>query len=88
MDAKVTSKGQITVPKSVRERLNVGPGDYVLFREQPDGTFIVEAASTDIMTLAGTVRSTVKGVTIENMAAAVSDEAIARATPSKRRRRK
>jgi len=29
--ARMTSKGQITVPKEVRERLRVGPGDALEF---------------------------------------------------------
>ena len=29
--AKITSKGQITVPKEVRDRLGVGPGDSLEF---------------------------------------------------------
>lgn len=29
--AKMTSKGQITVPKAIREKLDIGPGDKVLF---------------------------------------------------------
>ncbi|MFP4377727.1 MAG: AbrB/MazE/SpoVT family DNA-binding domain-containing protein [Spirochaetales bacterium] len=29
--ARITSKGQTTVPKNVREYLNVGPGDEILF---------------------------------------------------------
>jgi AbrB family looped-hinge helix DNA binding protein len=31
--AKVTSKGQITVPKAVRERLGLAPGDTIEFVE-------------------------------------------------------
>lgn len=77
MDAKVTSKGQITVPKAIRERLNVVPGDYLVFREQADGTVIVEAAMNDVMALAGSVRSAVRGVTLEAMEAAIHDGAAA-----------
>lgn len=29
--AKVTTKGQITVPKSIRERLGIEPGDVIEF---------------------------------------------------------
>ena len=32
--AKVTSKGQITLPKKIRERLGVGPGEDVGFEEK------------------------------------------------------
>jgi AbrB family looped-hinge helix DNA binding protein len=35
--AKITSKGQITLPKAVRERLGLRPGDQVLFVEDEQG---------------------------------------------------
>ncbi len=35
--AKVTSKGQITIPKEVRERLGLRPGDEVEFVEEGEG---------------------------------------------------
>ncbi len=35
--AKVTSKGQITVPLAIRRLLGVGPGDTVMFEEDKDG---------------------------------------------------
>jgi antitoxin PrlF len=78
MDAKVTSKGQITVPKAVRERLDVGPGDYLIFREEANGTIVVEAATSDVMSLAGSVSSKVRGVTVEAMQDAVQQAAAAR----------
>ncbi len=31
---RVTSKGQVTIPKHVREKLGIGPGDEVGFREE------------------------------------------------------
>ena len=34
--AKVTSKGQITLPKRIRERLGVHPGEDVGFEEKDD----------------------------------------------------
>lgn len=38
VSAKVTSKGQITIPKHVRDRLGLDPGDEVEFIEE-DGAF-------------------------------------------------
>lgn len=43
--AKVTSKGQITIPKEVRERLGVQPGEDVGFEER-DGLLIVSKVIT------------------------------------------
>lgn len=39
--AKITSKGQITLPALVREALHVGSGDVVTFEIQPDGVHVV-----------------------------------------------
>ena len=38
---RVTSKGQVTIPKDVRDKLGIGPGDKVGFREDGD-SFIIE----------------------------------------------
>lgn len=35
--AKVTSKGQVTVPREIRRRLGVRTGDRLLFEEDGDG---------------------------------------------------
>ena len=53
MSAKVTSKGQITLPKAVREALGVEPGDRVLFRVV-DGHALV-ARTPDLLELAGSI---------------------------------
>ena len=39
--AKVTSKGQITIPVSVRRKLGINEGDKLLFIDRPDGVLIV-----------------------------------------------
>jgi len=39
--AKVTSKGQITIPISIRRRLGINEGDKLLFINRPDGVMMV-----------------------------------------------
>ena len=35
--AKITSKGQITIPREIRRTMGVGPGDHVLFEDAKEG---------------------------------------------------
>lgn len=42
--AKVTSKGQITIPKSIRDMLKVKEGSKILFFKQGDEVIIKNAA--------------------------------------------
>ena len=51
--ARVTSKGQVTVPKSVRDALGIEEGDEVVFRVE--GSRAVLAKVADFLDLAGTV---------------------------------
>jgi AbrB family looped-hinge helix DNA binding protein len=44
MATTVTSKGQVTIPKPVRDHLGIGPGSQVTFRRAPDGSIIIEKA--------------------------------------------
>jgi len=39
--AKVTSKGQVTIPVSIRRRLDIKEGDKLLFIDSPDGVVMV-----------------------------------------------
>jgi len=39
--AKVTSKGQITIPISIRRRLGINEGDKLLFIDKPEGVMMV-----------------------------------------------
>ena len=37
MPTSMTSKGQVTIPKAVRDYLGLGPGSRVSFERRPDG---------------------------------------------------
>lgn len=69
--ATITSKGQITLPRDIRQALGVEPGDRVSFVVREDGTVVVEAATTDLLDLRGSLKPRRKGVSIEEMNAAV-----------------
>ena len=51
--AKITSKGQITIPKSVRDALELREGDEVLFRVERSRAVIAKTPS--FLDFAGTV---------------------------------
>ena len=51
--ARVTSKGQVTIPKRVREALGIDAGDAVLFRVESEQA--VMKRIPDLIELAGTV---------------------------------
>jgi len=38
--AKITSKGQITIPKDIRTKMNLKTGDKILFFEENDKFFL------------------------------------------------
>lgn len=69
--AKLTTKGQITIPKLVRDALGIHPGDRVNFRVREDGTITVEAETVDVRSLRGVLRPKVRGVSIDDMNAAI-----------------
>lgn len=52
--ARMSSKGQITVPKAVRDALGIGEGDNVVFRVE--GNRAVLARTPDFLSLAGTIK--------------------------------
>jgi AbrB family looped-hinge helix DNA binding protein len=42
--AKVTRKGQLTIPQSLREALGIEPGDYLALRPLMGGIFVSKAS--------------------------------------------
>ena len=69
--ATLTTKGQITIPKEVRERLGVDAGDRLEFVEQERGVYKVVAATRDVRDLKGMIPKPAKPVSVEEMKVAV-----------------
>lgn len=69
--AVLTSKGQITIPKAVREGLGVETGDRVEFVELEPGVYTVVAATRDVRDLKGMIARPPKPVSVEDMNRAV-----------------
>jgi antitoxin PrlF len=51
--ARVTSKGQITIPKAVRDALGISEGDEIVFRVEEQRALL--ARTPDLLDLAGAV---------------------------------
>lgn len=51
--ATLTSKGQTTIPKEIRDSLSMKPGDRMTFTLMPDGTVVMRVKNKSITQLAG-----------------------------------
>jgi AbrB family looped-hinge helix DNA binding protein len=63
----LTSKGQTTIPKDVRKRLNLHPGDRLEFVIDEDGRVLLLPATLDVSELAGMLKRPAKPVTVAEM---------------------
>ena len=82
--ATLTSKGQITLPQSVRSSLGLQAGDKLDFVADAAGGFRVVALRKDVHALRGRFAGRVaKPVSVEEMNEAVQTEAAARARPAR-----
>ncbi|MBK6639151.1 MAG: type II toxin-antitoxin system PrlF family antitoxin [Rhodocyclaceae bacterium] len=52
-DATLTSKGQTTIPKEIRDSLGMKAGDRMSFTLMPDSTVVMRVKSKSITELAG-----------------------------------
>ena len=52
-DATLTSKGQTTIPKEIRDGLGMKTGDRISFTLMPDATVLMRVKSKSVTELAG-----------------------------------
>ena len=53
--AKLTSKGQTTIPKEIRDYLGLAPGDCILFIQR-DGEIILRPVTQTLLEMRGTIQ--------------------------------
>ena len=73
--AKITSKGQLVVPKPIRQHLRLQKGDSVDFVIQGDGEVVMRPATGDVRELKGILPKPGKAVSLEEMDRAVRKRA-------------
>jgi antitoxin PrlF len=71
MESAITSKGQATIPKSIREHLGLKPGDRVKFFVHPDGS-VVLLPKLPASALRGMLKTRRRTVTLDEMSAAAA----------------
>ena len=74
MSATLTGKGQITLPKEIRDRLGLDSGSILNFQVLPDNTITARAVKPDARRIRGLLKSPhATPLTVEQM-----DEGVAR----------
>ena len=73
MATVITSKGQVTIPKPVRDKLKLHTGDRLDFIVESDGTARIVPVTASIKELKGLVPAPKRKLSLEDM-----DKAIAR----------
>jgi antitoxin PrlF len=56
MESAITSKGQATIPKAIRDHLHLKPGDRVKFFVHPNGSVVI-LPKRPVATLRGIVKA-------------------------------
>lgn len=84
----MTTKGQVTVPREIRDRLGLKSGDKMVFTMLSDGTVVMRPKTRRLADLAGTLtRAGQPKVAIEDMNAFKASAAKATTQVTKRRLR-
>jgi AbrB family looped-hinge helix DNA binding protein len=74
LSSTITTKGQITIPKDIRNILNIGKGDRVEFLVNANGLVTILPVTTDITALKGLVPKPEKYVSLDDMKNAIKDQ--------------
>ena len=73
MESALSIKGQATIPKAIRDHLQLRPGDRIKFFLHPDGTVVI-LPKIPVSKLKGIVKGR-RRVSIEDLDAAIAEGA-------------
>jgi len=86
-EAAMTSKGQVTIPKAIRESLRVRPGGKLRFAIEDGNRVVVSARPSSIQDLFGILGKPPRSATLEQMDEAIRQGAVDRYLRAVGRRR-
>ena len=67
-EAKLTSKGQLVIPKKIRDYMNLQPGDRLDFVVRDDGEVVIRPVVSEVRDLRGMLKKKGgKPVSVESM---------------------
>lgn len=75
-ESTVSEKGQLVIPREIRQALDVQRGDKLAWVMGDDGILRVTVAKGDLMALRGRIRSGGRSVSVEEMDEAVKAGAV------------
>jgi len=77
MQSTLTSKGQITLPKALRDELHLKAGDKIDSERNPDGSYVLRPKTVSAASLAGFLKDYYTGPpkTLEEMEQAIAENA-------------
>ena len=72
--ATITSKGQVTIPKKIRDKLHLDAGQRIEFLEDENGNITICPVVENVTKLKGMVRKPSKVVSLKEMKNAILEE--------------
>lgn len=71
----LTSKGQLTLPKAVRDKLHLKTGDRMRVEVTEDGRVVLEPATVDVLELKGMLPKPAKALGLADMERVIRERA-------------
>jgi len=78
--ARMTSKGQVTIPKAIRDRLGLKSGVTLHFWVDPTGRIVATPLTLELEDLLGTLPKPARPLSLEEIDEAIEEAAVERAT--------